>query len=309
MPPGHRGGIMRAAGSFGGLGVAIVTAILAGSPAQGGGCGRCGGSMAALEQAVYEPEPTVVPAASFRSGRSRLLQRQVWRDAQQRRRTTSIALGSTSAVCVRSCDRGFFPAPYVGDRDLLAKICQALCPNADTQLYSMPLGGTIEEATSTKGSRYGDLANAGKFEQALDMNCSCRRQGQGWAEALADAEKRAQHHAGDILVTPEISERMSKPAPEPEPEPEPKAIAVADAADTGAVALAEKTGAPTLVLDANGVDLDLNAATAALSRATSGIGVEETGTAYYGLSQGQIIKQKGQDGSVKRVRIVGPTLY
>ena len=112
--------------------------------------------------------------------------------------------------------------------------------------------------------------------------------------------KRTQHHAGDILVTPEISEKMSRPAPEP------KAIAVADAADTGAVALAEKTGAPALVLDADGVDLDLNAATAALSRATSGIGVEETGTQYYGLNQGQVIEQKGQDGSVKRVRIVGP---
>ena len=231
------------------------------------------------------------------------MQRQIWRDTQQRRRTTSIALGSTSAVCVRSCDGGFFPVPYVGDRDSLAKICQALCPNADTQLYSMPLGGTIEEATSITGSRYGDLANAGKFEQALDMNCSCRRQGQGWAEALADAEKRAQHHAGDILVTPEISEKMSRPVPEP------KAIAVADTADTGAVALAEKTGAPALVLDADGVDLDLNAATAALSRATSGIGVEETGTVYYGLNQGQIVEQKGQDGSVKRVRIVAPTLY
>src|SRR5271166_4099180 len=205
---GPRGGTMRAAGRFGWLGVAIVTAILAAAPARSGGCGRCGGSMAALEQAVYEPESTVVRAPSLQSGRSRLLQRQVWRDAQQRRRTTSIALGSSSAVCVRSCDGGFFPVPYVGDRDSLAKICQALCPNADTQLYSMPLGGTIEEAASTTGSRYGDLANAGKFEQALDMNCSCRRQGQGWAEALADAEKRAQHHAGDIMVTPEISDKM-----------------------------------------------------------------------------------------------------
>jgi hypothetical protein len=294
---------MCAAGRFGSLGLTIVTAILAGSPTQGGGCGRCGGSLAAPEQAVYEPEPTVLRTPSAQSGRSRLLQRQILRDAQQGRRTTSIALGGTSAVCVRSCDGGFFPVPYVGDRDSLAKICQALCPNADTQLYSMPLGGTIEEATSTTGSRYGDLAYAGKFEQALDMNCSCRRQGQGWAEALADAEKRAQHHAGDILVTPEISEKMSRPVPGP------KAFAVADASNRGAVALAEKTGAPPLVLDTNGVDLDLNAATAVLSRATSGIGVEETGTVYYGLNQGQIMEQKGQDGSVKRVRIVAPTLY
>jgi hypothetical protein len=167
----------------------------------------------------------------------------------------------------------------------------------------MPLGGTIEEAASSTGARYGELANAGKFEHALDTNCSCRRKGQGWAEALADAEKKAQRHAGDILVTPEISEKLSRPPPEPNP------IAVADAADTGAVALAEKTGAPTLILDANGVDLDLNAATAVLSRATSGIDVGETGIAYYGLNQGQVVEQKSQDGSVKRVRIVAPRLY
>ncbi len=43
-----------------------------------------------------------------------------------------------------------------------------------------------------------------------------------------------------------------------------------------------------MVLDANGVDFNLNAATAAVSRETSGIGVEETGGVRYGLEQGQI---------------------
>jgi hypothetical protein len=56
-----------------------------------------------------------------------------------------------------------------------------------------------------------------------------------------------------------------------------------------------------VALDANGVDLDLNAATAAVSRETPGTGVEETGAgAHYGLDQGRIIEQKGSDGSVKR---------
>jgi hypothetical protein len=41
----------------------------------------------------------------------------------------------------------------------------------------------------------------------------------------------------------------------------------------------------------------------------SGIGVNETGGAHYGFSQGQIVEQKGPDGSVKRVQIVAPTLY
>jgi hypothetical protein len=71
--------------------------------------------------------------------------------------------------------------------------------------------------------------------------------------------------------------------------------------------MAEKTEPPTPVLDANGVDLTLSAATAALSRATSGIDVDGTGgPAHYGLNQGQVVEQKGPDGAVKRVRIVAP---
>jgi hypothetical protein len=121
-----------------------------------------------------------------------------------------IAAGGSYMVCVRACDGGFFPIPYVGDRDSLAKICQALCPNAETQLYSMPFGGTIEESVSTSGFYYASLPNAGKFEQAVDQNCSCRRKDQSWAEALAGVEARLQRHSGDILVTPEISEQMSR---------------------------------------------------------------------------------------------------
>ena len=123
-----------------------------------------------------------------------------------------IASGGSYLVCVRACDGGFFPVSYVGDRDSLAKICQALCPNAETQLYSMPFGGTIEDSVSMSGMPYGMLPNAGKFEQAFDQSCSCRRKDQSWAEALAAVEARLQRHPGDILVTPEISERMSRPA-------------------------------------------------------------------------------------------------
>jgi hypothetical protein len=54
------------------------------------------------------------------------------------------AIGGSYHVCVRACDGGFFPVPYVGDRDSLTEICQALCPNAETQLYSMPFGGTAD---------------------------------------------------------------------------------------------------------------------------------------------------------------------
>jgi hypothetical protein len=203
---------------------------------------------------------------------------------------------------VRACDGSFFPLSYVGDRDSLTKLCQALCPNAETQLYSMPFGGTIEESVSASGLPYWNLPNAGKFEQAVDQSCSCRRKEQSWAEALAGVEARLPRHSGDILVTPEISERMSRPQAPPK-----ISVAKAHATDADALALAEKPEPQPVVLDANGVDTTLNAAIVAVSRETSGIGVEETERgAYYGLNQGHIVEQRGPDGSVKRVRIVAP---
>jgi hypothetical protein len=110
----------------------------------------------------------------------------------------------------------------------------------------MPLGGTIEEAASTSGSPYRDLPNAGKFEQALDPSCSCRRKGHSWAEALADAEAQAQRHPGDILVNPELSERMSQPAAEIK-----ASVGAAGATDADLV-MVEKTESPTPVLDSAG---------------------------------------------------------
>lgn len=293
---------------LGRLGVAIVAAFLAaaGPTARSSGCARCGTSTS---------EPTVARAPSAQSASVRLHSSAfapVWREArwevqpQARRRTGErrTAAGGGSFVCVRACDGGFFPVPYVGDRNSLAKICQALCPNADVQLYSMPVGGKIDDAVSVSGRSYADLPNAGKFEQTLDPNCSCRREGQGWAEALAEAEARARRHSGDILVTPEMSERMSRPAVVPK-----ASVAAAYASDADAQALVETAEPPTVLLDANGVDMDLSAAAATLSHETSGVGVGDAGGAYYGLNQGQIVEQVDPSGSVKRVRIVGPTLY
>jgi hypothetical protein len=290
------------------LGVAIVAAILAGAgPARSVGCARCSAS---------PPEPTVARAPSAQSGGLRPRRQDfapAWRELRrearspQARRWTgerTAAGGGTYFVCVRVCDGGFFPVPYVSDRDSLAKICQALCPNAEARLYSMPFGGTIEDAVSTSGESYADLPDAGTFEQTRDPNCSCRRKEQGWAEVLAAAEARAQRHSGDILVTPEMSERMSRPVVVPE------ASAAADyASDPEALALIEMAQPPAVLLDADGVDMDLSAAAAALSHETSGIDAGKVGAAHYGLNQGQIVEEEGPDGSVKRVRVVAPELY
>src|SRR5271155_4618209 len=126
------------------------------------------------------------------------------------------------AVCVRTCDGSFFPVSYsgIGSRaDSLEEVCRALCPNADMALYSFPFGGTIDEAASPTGEPYADLPNAGKFQQTYDASCSCRRKGQSWAEALADAALRYGHEKHDIVVTPEKSAEMARPIVDPKAKP------------------------------------------------------------------------------------------
>jgi hypothetical protein len=94
---------------------------------------------------------------------------------------------------------------------------------------------------------------------------------------------------------------MSQPAVETK-----ASVAAVGTADADLV-MVEKTEPATPILDANGVDLNLSAATAALSRATSGIDVDGIGgPAHYGVNQGQIVEQKGPDGTMRRVRIVAP---
>jgi hypothetical protein len=204
------------------------------------------------------------------------------------------AAGGSYTVCVRACDGGFFPVSYTGASsraDSLGQVCRSLCPNAEVALYSFPLGGTIDEALSSAGEPYARLPNAHKFEQSYDSSCSCRRPGQSWAEALAGAEARYGHKSHDIFVTAEQSARMSRPALDPK----------------GNVAAAGEVE-PPLGLDINGVDTKLGAATATISRETSGIKDEDAPhNASFGLRQGQMLEETGPDGSIRRVRVLPAT--
>ena len=51
----------------------------------------------------------------------------------------SHAHGGSQAVCVRTCDGGFFPLSFSvrsASDDELTELCKALCPNAEVRLYS-----------------------------------------------------------------------------------------------------------------------------------------------------------------------------
>jgi hypothetical protein len=228
------------------------------------------------------------------------------------------------AVCVRTCDGSFFPVSYSGAgsrSDSLEEVCRSLCPNADVALYSFPFGGTINEAVSSAGEPYVDLPNALKFEQSFDPTCSCRRKGESWAQALANAEAKYGHESHDILVTPEKSAEMARPivakaVADPKAKPsKSNAKATAPVTDAATPAVASPTVATPAVapqtpgLDSNGADTALSAAAATVSREASGIaGGDAQSGASYSQSQGEKVTETGPDGVKRTVRIVGPTL-
>ncbi len=111
-------------------------------------------------------------------------------------------------------------------------MCHALCPNADVSLYTYPASGEIEQAVSISGARYMDSPTALKYRQSFDSTCSCRRRGQSWADALANAEiKLGRESKGDIFVTPEKSAEMSRPKPDPKAKPAKPALRGAQSAE------------------------------------------------------------------------------
>lgn len=122
--------------------------------------------------------------------------------------------GGSEAVCVRTCDGSFFPISYSAKRANLGdlqEMCTALCPNAETKLYTRA-PRDMKTAVSIDGDAYTSLENAFKYEKAVVPQCSCRKPGQSWSEALVDAERLlGEGRKGDIIVTPEKAEELSRP--------------------------------------------------------------------------------------------------
>ncbi|HEX5868616.1 MAG TPA: DUF2865 domain-containing protein [Beijerinckiaceae bacterium] len=194
-------------------------------------------------------------------------------------------LGGGRLVCVRACDGSFFPLHNLPDngRSGADEMCKALCPGTETAAYSMPsdADADIGQAVSLRGKRYTKLAAAFKFRTSVDSSCSCRKEGQSWAEALQKAERMIDRGRNDIIVTAKKAEELSrpklarkgKPAATPAEQPNAAQIAAAprDVDTTGSIAPAEQ-----------GPD------------AVSGLDAAEKGD--------------GEGGGAKRaVRIVGPT--
>lgn len=123
--------------------------------------------------------------------------------------------GGPMAICVRSCDGGFFPITYSARRsqlDDLNTLCRAMCPGAEAKLYTQSQWKGLDSAVSVDGEPYADHPNAHKFETSYDATCGCKPADQSWTEALAEAERiLAETNKKDQMVTTEQAEKLSRP--------------------------------------------------------------------------------------------------
>ena len=211
---------------------------------------------------------------------------------------TGVHAGS-KAVCVKTCDGSFFPVSYTASSGGLAgleDLCRAQCPNAEVTLFTYPAADDIEQAVSTSGTRYVDSPNALKYRTSVDPNCSCRRKGESWSDALSAAEaKLGREPKGDIIVTAQKSDEMARPKLDPKAKPMPTPVLA--------------TLKPVPGTDINGVDTNLSQQAANLGHDTSGIAATATqGGAHVGAAEGKWVEVIGPDGLKRRVRIIDPTL-
>lgn len=129
-------------------------------------------------------------------------------DREPRRRR-----GGSLAVCVRTCDGFFFPVNFEGlrARNEYGEVCQALCPSAETRVYFMSHGGNIEDAVSEGGEPYTALPAAKKYQEERNLSCICKRPEQTWASAMKGKPDLVEMRKGDIVVSKEQAEQMSRP--------------------------------------------------------------------------------------------------
>ena len=238
------------------------------------------------------------------------------------------AHGGNVAVCVRSCDGGFFPITYSagrGDMEDLAALCTAMCPNAAANIYTYSGASDIETAVSLDGVPYRALPTAFRYRTTFDPSCSCKAPNQTWVAALSDAERLLTSGGGhDVVVTEQKAEELSRPQFTPSKAKTAKtALAKGDAlkrdssqidkADLPALLpapLPAPGGAPVAPTDDGQAakEATSGASVATASQETTGIAAGDGGAAATLTRDQGVTQDITVNGVKKRVRIIGPKL-
>ncbi|WP_243367687.1 DUF2865 domain-containing protein [Microvirga solisilvae] len=199
------------------------------------------------------------------------------------------SLGGGRLICVKTCDGSFFPLTSPpGGQQSADEMCQALCPGTETTAFAYPGGDDgLTHAASLAGNKpYTSLANAFKFRKTFDESCACKRQGESWAVVLRKAESMLEQRKGDVIVTAEKAEEMSRP----------KAVQARKAAD-------KKTD------EEEKAQAESAASAPTASKESSGIGPQSIETTrVIGENEGNKQEMASGDGQKKTVRVIAPNL-
>lgn len=153
-------------------------------------------------------------------------------------------------VCVRTCDGYFFPlSTMAGSREAGAQICQAQCPAAPTRLFFIPGDNALESAVAADGTPYVSLPNAFRYRTTFDPACSCRQDGQSWAQALEGASSLIRPGAGDIVVTADMAREMSRPQESQSRARSPRGATGGEGGETSGIRVEGLDSAPVLSRD------------------------------------------------------------
>lgn len=201
-------------------------------------------------------------------------------------------MGGRRLVCVRTCDGYAFPLSNApGGREGADGMCQALCPGAETMAFGMPGGdNALERAASVHtGQPYVSLANAFKFKKSFDSTCTCKKDGESWSQILRRAESMLDPRPGDIIVTAQKAEELSRAKP---PAPTARRNERRPAADNATEQAAESAAsAPTA------------------GQESAGIGPKAIETQrVVGRAEGPTQEAVTADGQKRAVRVIAPNV-
>ena len=125
--------------------------------------------------------------------------------------------GNFRTICVRTCDGYYFPISYSVSSARFAEdaqACQRMCPAAQVSLYAYHNPGEeVQQAVSTTdGQPYTSLPTAFQYRREFNPACSCRAQGQSWAEAMkVSGGGDVTVEQGDIVVNEDRAKKLSQP--------------------------------------------------------------------------------------------------
>ena len=148
---------------------------------------------------------------------------------------------------------------------------------------------------SLRGRPYASLPMAFKFQKSFDGACACKKDGETWATLLRRAEGMLDQKRGDLIVTAQKAEELSRPKPvpaqAPPKKPDPKKPADAAAAEDQAAAAESGAAAPTA------------------SQESAGIGPKSIETGRV-IPKGEGVQREVADpsGTRKAVRVIAPNI-